>query len=66
MFLTVPGSCALFWSGSYDLNHSKVYGKGGRYTEWDVSPINYWLNVGIYLLVAMGGLCFSLFMRCAR
>jgi hypothetical protein len=53
-------SCTLLWFGYSGLTNNRVYVKGGRYIEKDESPINYWLNVGIYCIVGMGGFCFSL------
>ena len=51
----------LLWFGFSGLTNGRVYVKGGRFIERDESPINYWLNVGVYFVVGIGGLCFCLF-----
>jgi hypothetical protein len=67
LILLIPVvSCILLWFGFSGLNNNRVYVKGGRYIEKDASPINYWLNVGVYLIVGIGGLCFSLITWCLR
>lgn len=66
IFLIPVVSCILLWFGFSGLNNNRVYVKGGRYIEKDESPVNYWLNVGVYLVVGTGGLCFSLFAWCPR
>jgi hypothetical protein len=59
-------SSVLLWFGVTGLNNNRIYVKGGRYIEKNESPINYWLNVGVYLVAGIGGLCFSFFMWCLR
>lgn len=56
----------LLWFGFSGLNNNRVYVRGGYYIERDGSPVNYWLNVGVYLIVGVGGLCFSFLMWCLR
>jgi hypothetical protein len=64
MFLIPMVSCILLWFGFSGLSNNRVFVKGGRYIEKDESSINYWLNVGVYLVAGIGGLCFSLFVWC--
>ena len=64
--LIVVVSGSLLWFGFTGLKNNRVRVKGGYYVERLVSPINYWLNVGIYFVVGTGGLSFSLFMACMR
>ena len=64
--LILIASSALLWFGFSGLRNNRVSVKGGYYIERLVSPINYWLNVGIYFVVSIGGFCFSIFAWCMR
>jgi hypothetical protein len=67
LILLIPlVSCTLLWFGYSGLTNGRVYVKGGRFIEKDESPINYWLNVGVYFVIGIGGLCFSLITWCMR
>jgi|GEM_PF-863938 len=65
-FLICIASCILLWFGYSGFKNNKVRVKGGYYIERLTSPINYWVNVGIYFVVGIGGLCFGLFMISMR
>ncbi|OPY69569.1 MAG: hypothetical protein A4E63_01802 [Syntrophorhabdus sp. PtaU1.Bin050] len=61
ILLFVAG-CALLWFGFSGLSSGQVYVKGGRFIHRDESPINYWLNVGTYLIAGTSGVGCSLFL----
>ncbi|OQB77145.1 MAG: hypothetical protein BWX92_01233 [Deltaproteobacteria bacterium ADurb.Bin135] len=61
-FIVFVTSSILLWYGYTGLRSNRVCVKGGYYIDRFVSPINYWLNVGVYLVVGIGGLCSSLLM----
>ena len=65
-FFIFSASCILLWFGFSGFKNNRVLVKGGYYIERLASPINYWLNVVVYFVVGIGGICFSFFMASVR
>lgn len=62
--LILIASSSLLWLGFSGLTNDRVRVKGGYYIERFVSPIKYWLNVGTYFVVGIGGFCFGIYAWC--
>jgi hypothetical protein len=59
--MIILASCALLWFGMTALNSGTVRVKGGRLISRQESPFNYWLFVGTYFVVGIGGILFAVF-----
>lgn len=59
IFILVVSS-ALLWFGYAGLKSGRVRIKGGYLIERSISPVNYWLNVTVYLLAGLGGIGFTI------
>lgn len=58
--LIVLVSGVLLWFGKSALDTGSVRVKGGYQINKDDSPVNYWLNVGAYLIVGVSGIVYAL------
>ena len=60
-FLIVLVSIALLWFGKSALEDGVVRVKGGHLVYKEDAPTGYWLWVGTYFFVGIGGILFAIF-----
>jgi len=64
--LIILVSIILLWFGKSGLDNGVVRVKGGHLIYKEDSPNSYWLYVGTYFLVGIGGILFAIFVGFIR